>query len=349
MRFHHTSLRRNILLAAALALGVWALFGLADLPHRPDAGLRYDASGVIGRLEAGGGADRAGLRVGDRILSIDGVSLSETETLQRRPRAAIGETRTFVVERTDEASGATMREQFDVTYGSELAAQPIGLIGGALLGFVFLVCGVLAYLRAHSIQSLLFAGVGVALAAVLLPTPYFAAPGLRLFASAVTVLAAFVVFPCLLHLALTFPEPRSILRRRGVVAALYLLPLLIGGAAAIQIARAAQPGPVLDLVSTLVLVVYMLVTIVALIHRYATTTRERRAAFGLGLVAWGVVIGFGPLTVEVIVALLMPGVSLPGSDFYFLSLVTIPLSFTVALVRRPARAGTIVAPATAGV
>ena len=133
MRLPSTNARRNILLAAALALGVWALVGFLDLPNIPDGGLRYDATGVVGCVDEGGGAGQAGLRVGDRVLTIDGVPLSDTEALWRRPRAATGETRLFVAERTDEASGATTREQFQVTYGSELAAEPIGVIGVALI------------------------------------------------------------------------------------------------------------------------------------------------------------------------------------------------------------------------
>jgi hypothetical protein len=349
MSIPHTTRRRNTLLAAALALVGWGLFGAADLPNLPDGGLRYDASGVVGRVEEGGGADRAGVRVGDRILSIDGVPLSETEVLSRQPRAAIGETRLFVAERTDDASGVTTREQLAITYGSDLAAHPIGLIGGALLGLVFLLCGVTAYLRAPSTQALLFGIVGICLAAVLLPGPYLAAPGPRSFVSALALLAAFAVFACLLHLALIFPEPRSVLRRRGVVTALYLPALLIGAASAMQIARGAQPGPVLNLLGTLGLIAYMLLTIVALIHRYATTNRESRAAYGLGLLAWGIVIGFGPLTVSAGVGLLAPSVSLPGSDYYFLSLVLIPLAFTVALLRRSAHGRTIAADRAAGV
>ena len=348
MGFHDTQARRNVVLVAALALGGLAVFGFADLHKIPDDGMRYDARWVVTRVDAGGGADRAGLRVGDRIQSVDGVSRSEAEVLRRRPRAAVGETRLFVVERTDEASGATRREQLELTYGSLLAAQPTGLIGGALLGVVFLLCGALAYLRAPSTQSLLCAGVGFCFATVLLPYPDVRAPGLLLFGSAVAVFAAFAAFACLLHLALVFPEPRSILGRRRVVAALYLPPLLIGAAGAIPVARGAQPGPVLNLLGTTVLIAYMLGTIVALIHRYATTTRERRAASGLGLVAWGIVIGFGPLTVSAIVGSLAPRVSLPGSDFYFLCLAAIPLAFTVALLRRTGREGAGVAAHAAG-
>jgi len=348
MSFPNTNSRRTIMLAVALALVVWALFGVADLPNLPDGGLRYEPSGVVRRVEAGGGADRAGVRLGDRILSIDGVPLSETDAIRRQPRAAIGETRLFVVERTDEASGATTREQLAVTYGSDLAAHPIGLIGGALLGLVFLLCGVTAYLRAPSAQALLFGIIGIGLAVVLLPSPYLPTAGLRSFSSAVAIFAAFVVFVVLLHLVLIFPEPRSMLQRKSVVAALYLPAPLIGAAGAIQIARGAHPGPVLDLLGTLVLIVYMLLTIVALIHRYATTTRETRAVYGLGLLAWGIVIGFGPLTVAASVGLLAPNVSLPGSDYYFLSLVLIPLSFTAALLRRPAPGRIVAADRSAG-
>jgi len=343
-----TDSRRIIMLAAALAIGVWAVFGFADLPNRPEDGFRYDADGVVGRVEDGGPAQRAGLLVGDRIVSIDGIPLSEPTRIRRQRRAAIGETRPIVVERTDD-SGATTREELEVTYASELASYPIGVIGGALLGIMFLLCGVLAYLRAPSTQALLFGIIGIGLAVVLLPSPYLPTPGLRSFSSAVAIFAAFAVFVVLLHLVLIFPEPRSMLQRRAVVAALYLPGLLLGAVGAIQFAQRGQPGPVVGVVGTLVLIGYMLLSIVALIHRYATATREIRVAYGLSLLAWGIVIGFGPLTVSAIVGLIAPSVSLPGSDYYFLAMALIPLSFTAALWRWSAHADGGVAARVGGV
>ena len=45
MSIRHSKVRRNVVLAAALALAVWALFGIADLHNIPDDGMRYDARG----------------------------------------------------------------------------------------------------------------------------------------------------------------------------------------------------------------------------------------------------------------------------------------------------------------
>jgi membrane-associated protease RseP (regulator of RpoE activity) len=340
--------RRIVILAIALALGIWAFFGIADLPNRPHGGFRHDASGVVTGVEEGGPAAQAGLRVGDRILSINGVSLHEATLTQRLPRAENGETRSVLVARADDGSGADTREELEITYSSELAVHPIGLIGGALLALVFLLCGVLAYQRAPSQPSLLFGIVGVCLAGLLLPDPHLPTHGLRSFVEAVKFLAAFPVFACLLHLTMIFPEPRRMLKRKAFVGAIYMPAILLGAAGAIQIVQRNQPGPVVELLGTLALVVYMVLSMVALIHRYATTTREKRVACGLSLLVWGIAIGFGPLVVSAVALLVAPAVPLPGRDYYFLAMVLIPVSFTAALWRWSACAERATADQAAG-
>jgi hypothetical protein len=88
---------------------------------------------------------------------------------------------------------------------------------------------------------------------------------------------------------------------------------------------------------------------IALIHRYATATRETRVAYGLSLLVWGVLIGFGPLAVSAVAFLVAPSMPLPGSDYYFLAMVLIPVSFAAALWRWSAHAegGTTEQPAGA--
>lgn len=323
--------RSMVVLAVTLLLGVWALLGLADLPDRPYAGYRDGAGSIVTSVTPGAPADQAGLRVGDRIVSINGVPLSQTAHWQGQSRAAVGETRALAIERTDDASGGLTTAEIEITYSSELAAHPLGLIGGALLGIVFAICGVLPYARAPSRQTLLFAIVGVSLAWLLLPEPYVPMRGLRSFLEAVRFLAALPAFACLLHLILIFPEPRRWAARKAAVATIYLPAVLLGGAGAIQLVLRGQLGGSVSLLGTVALAFYMLLSMVALIHRHATTERARRGECGLNLLLWGIVLGFGPLAVEALVTLVAPGIPLPGRDYYFLAMVLIPLSFAAAL------------------
>jgi len=212
----------------------------------------------------------------------------------------------------------------------------VGLIGGAVLALAFLVCGVLALLLAPSRPGLLFGLAGVWLGVLLGPTPYFAAPGLRSLVLAVQFLVGLPAFACLLHFTLIFPEPGRILERKWVVPAIYSPAILLALASVIQIAQGGQAAPSIQLLSALASAVYLLLSIVALVRRYAISTPEVRAACGLRLLVWGMVLGFGPVAIEGVALLVAPGVVLPGSDYYFLAMVLIPLSFAAALLRQRA-------------
>jgi len=90
----------------AALLVIWGLWGLVDLGNNPNGGFnwnREDSAAI--EIQPGGPADRAGLREGDRILSLDGIPLEDRETLQRQRRTEIGGIQRLLVERTDQATG----------------------------------------------------------------------------------------------------------------------------------------------------------------------------------------------------------------------------------------------------
>ena len=77
-------------------LVTWGLFGLLDLRNIPWAGFDHFHSLVI-EVNEGGPADRAGLMLGDSILSMGGVSPVDTDAWRRRPPPEIGDTWLLVV------------------------------------------------------------------------------------------------------------------------------------------------------------------------------------------------------------------------------------------------------------
>ena len=69
----------------ALLLGVWALFGFADLGKRSYGGFELDPAYVVADVATEGPADQAGLVLGDKVLSIDGISTDDPSAVRRRP------------------------------------------------------------------------------------------------------------------------------------------------------------------------------------------------------------------------------------------------------------------------
>ena len=77
-----------------------------------------------------------------------------------------------------------------------------------------------------------------------------------------------------------------------------------------------------------------LLSIFALIHSFVTAAPQERAEEGLNFMLAGVVIGLLPLTLMIVTGLFdLPMFDFPGSDFLFLTLLMIPISFALALLR----------------
>ena len=91
---------------------------------------------VVGEVRAGGPAEKAGLKAGDRVLSIDGAGLGDSHTLRERIRAGIsagpgggqGVTQTWIVEREGRRLEVQVTPRVDNS-----ASTPIGRVD-AMIG-----------------------------------------------------------------------------------------------------------------------------------------------------------------------------------------------------------------------
>ena len=319
----------------AALLVIWGIVGMADLSHNSTGGFDWGNSMVLA-VDPGGPADRAGLREGDRILTMDGVPSDDLEALQSQPRTEIGETRVLQVERTDEVTGATTTETVEITYGQVPArGRTFDLVAG-VIGLVFLLTGLLVFLKAPGTPSLLFALVGFGFAGILLPGPYIGAPGVRHFISNLLFLAFLTAFASLLHLLLTFPRRKRVVEKKYVwpliyaPVAVFALVWLANLVAGLPLHRLGAPAA---LFLGILLIGYAVLSLVALIHSFVTAAPKERAEGGLNFMLAGVVIGLLPLTCLMVAGLFGRTDTLPGTDFLFLTLVLIPISFGVALVK----------------
>lgn len=93
--------RLPILLFVAVFL-IWGILGLTDFKNFVTTGYQTDNNFNIIKVENGSAAETAGLLVGDHILSIDGTSMEDSKTWNEKARPAVGETRTWVVDRKGE-------------------------------------------------------------------------------------------------------------------------------------------------------------------------------------------------------------------------------------------------------
>ena len=324
---------RNIILGFLALAIVWGLFGSLDQKNIPYRGFGWNSEGVT-RVAAGGPAAQAGLQVGDRILSIGGVATDDRSARQRQPRALIGETRDLVVERTDEATGATTTETLPITYSPQPTSSVTDWLPGLAIGLVFLLCGVTVYLRAPSRPTLLFCALCLCLGAVMMPGPYLASFALRMVQEVLVMVGFLGGFVLMLHFLLSFPKRKQFLERPDAWMWVYLPG---AGAAALGIILDfLGPGSgilanILTIVMGIILLAYMVSSIVAMVHTYVRTTPAERTEFGLTYVLWGVIAGLVPIGLMLVVSLF--GGYPPGGEYYYLALFLIPVAFAVALLK----------------
>jgi hypothetical protein len=306
-----------------------------DLGSRPNGGFDWGNSVVIG-VDPGGPAEQAGLREGDRILTMGGIPPADLEALRRQPRTEVGGTRVLVVERTDEATGLPTTENIEITYSQLPARERTLEIVGGVIGLVFLLSGLLVFFKAPSTPSLLFAIVGFGFAGFLLPSPYVGSFGLQAFLSTVFFVAFMTAFASLFHLLLVFPKRKRVMEKKNAgkliyvpVAAFALLGIIriIPGFPADRILMPAT------IFLVLIFMGYLALSIVALIHSFVTAAPQERAVEGLNFMLAGVVIGLLPLTCLMVAGMFVRTDLLPGTDFLFLTLVLIPISFALALLK----------------
>lgn len=320
----------------AALLGLWGLWGLVDLGKTPSGGFDWGHSEVIA-VEPGGPADQAGLKKGDRILTMGGIPVTDLTALRRRPRTEIGETDVLVVERTDAATGARTTEDIRITYsGLPLRARTTDVVAG-LIGFAFLLSGLTVFLKTQSTPALLFALLGFGFSAALLPHPYIGAYGLRIATMSVFFMAFLTGFACLLHFLMIFPKRKRVAEKKHLLWLIYAPVAAFALVGLVITVLGVPPGTLQTPAAVLlgiILVGYVLLSLGALIHSFVTTERGERNAEGLNIMLAGVVIGLLPLTATVVAG--MAGVRidlLPGGDWIFVTLILIPISFAVALLK----------------
>lgn len=320
-------------IAPAALLVIWGLFGLVDMGNNPYGGFDWGKSVVIG-VDEGGPADRAGLREGDRILSMGGIPPGDLKALRRQPRTEIGGTRVLVVERTDEGTGVTSTENIELTYSPQ-PTRAFGIVAG-VIGLVFLLSGMLVYLKAPSTPSFLFVIVALGWAAILLPSPYIGSYGLRIFTANLLFVVFFTAFASLLHLLLVFPKRKRVMEKKRAVQLIYLPVVAFIVAGIISFIAGPLEGAfstIAAYVLGIVFLGYVALSMAALIHSYVKAAPHERAEQGLNFLLPGVLIGLLPFAIMGAAGMFVRTDLLPGADFYFLAMVLIPISFALALLK----------------
>jgi hypothetical protein len=325
---------RWAVVAAAAVVGLLHVLGALQVRDQAYRGYRSSDDRVIVEVAQGGPADRAGLKVGDRLVRIDGIDAGDATTLEARPRARVGQTQSLVVDR----GGSTAEVRLILA-----GLPPIGVVAylaSGLTGLSFLAFGLWAYFSAPSGTSRLLAIAGIGLGAAFTEQPYVASPFASALQESGLIVGAVFGFAALLHFVLVFPKARRILSTRAALPAIYVPAAVVSAVkVAATVVQRGEPGGLLTETTTAALVLvlaYFFLAVVALVQSYARATPAERAASGLNLLMVCILLGLAPM-IPAAVYLVAPGAVFPGSDYYDLTWVLIPFALARATVLQASR------------
>ncbi len=322
---------KTAMLVAAGLFVLWGILSIFDVNHLPYSGYQTDGNNTITQVFEDGPAEQAGLQVGDYIRSIRGIPVEDAAATARRGRPTIGDTWAIVVEREGQAT--TM----EITYAGLPGTNKALTYAAILIGFCFIIFGLLPYLKASRLPATLLAIFGLTLGVSFFGGPHITSYTLRTAFGIISTLLVVGGFASLLHFTLMFPKRKALLDKRHIrdwlygPAALIFLFLLYRGV--FQPPATSTLNVITGVLIGLFILGYFGLSLAAFIHSYVKATPEERRAQGLTYVLVGVLGGFLPLLFNVVVGLVAPQVVIPGGTFFFLSIVLIPISLAMAVLK----------------
>lgn len=322
---------KNALLVAVVVLLLWTALGILDVRNTTYSGYLTDGNNTVTQVTEGSPADNAGLQTGDHIRSIGGISVEDTRALTQQQRPTVGETRAMEVERDGQMANV------DLEFAALPTNQALVSYFAILIGVCFLLFGLWAYLAAPGGATQLLAVLGVFFAPAFVAGPYFSSAAVRTAVGSVVTLLVVLGFAVLMHFLLVFPRPKQIVSRPNAKWVIYgpaaIVALFLLWFGIFQPDATSTVNVFFRLLIGLFIAGYFGVALIAMIHSYIKASAHERAANGLTILLLGTVLGLGPIILNSVVGLFAPRVVLPGAQYYFLTLVLIPVTFALAAVR----------------
>ena len=318
-----------LFIASALFV-VWAVLALMDFKNYTYLGHELDGL-KVSQVDEGSPMEAAGLQVGDRLISWDGIAVENTKALNQQKRSVPGQTAVVVVERNG--------EQLELT--PVYAPLPGKFLKGnyAVLAMVmvFLLFGVLALISIGTRAAFFFGLFAILLGGFLSRGPYFASEILRNIFNVLEIWLLLLSFVFLIKFLMNYPSSRNWASSRtgkwviwgpAVVLGVFVSYLFLFMPDSTEGLRS-----MVNLLLPAILLFYFVWAIVLMMQNYLKASAEDRKKKGLGLMLMGVVLGFLPIVIGIAVNVIDATVVLPGDDFYILFFTLIPLSFFLALRR----------------
>lgn len=312
------------ILVFAAIVAIYAILGWLDVRNYAQGGWATSPDNTVTQVLSGSPAEAAGLRVGDKLISLGGIAVTDAAGQAQRGRPEVGEAWKFVVER----DGATV--SFDVTFGELVPERKFLAHANFLVGFCFIIFTVRAFMQKQTASTQALALAGLLFSFAFISGPYFGSPMLRSIDSAVGVLLIWLGVASILNFLLVY-------LRDGGNRLLYLPGLAVGLFIAWRILATPAATDGLNNFSNvfigIVAVFYLVASLVTVYRSFAGATGPEREASGLQLMLIGALVGLLPPMVGITAGVVAPQVVLPGQNFYFLAFIAIPITWSMAVLK----------------
>lgn len=325
-----TSNKMVVVVLAAIVI-VFAGVDAFDLQNQTYTGLSTNPMNVVTRVRTGSPAEAAGFKSGDRILKNGGISVTDSKALSRRARPAVGESREYVVDRSGQ------EQTLSLTFAREPQRQMLLGASSIVIGLCFLIFCLWPYFKHQNQATELLAAVGLCFGLFTIGPPYFDSYVIRTLFSILFLPLVIFGFAALLHFVLAFPKSKNWLERSNSLAVLYAPPLLLTAYIIFLIVMQPDATSTLNKVNQLLfglfIIAYFGLSIIAMMHTFLKASAQERTEHGLNFMALGVFLALIFPVVSVAAGIVSPNTALPGSDFYGLAFILLPLSFGFAVLR----------------
>ncbi len=313
------------ILVFAAIVAIYAILGWLDVKNYAQGGWATAPDNTVTQVLPGSPAESGGLQVGDKLVSLGGIDVSDAAAQSQRGRPEVGEAWEFVVER----DGATV--SFDITFGEMVPERKFLAHAAFLVGFCFIIFTVRAFMQKQtaSTQALAFAGILFSFAFI--TGPYFGSPMLRSIDNAVGVLLVWLGVASILNFLLVH-------LRDGGNRLLYLPGLAVGLFIAWRLLATPEATDGLNNFTNvfvgIVAVFYLVSALVTVYRSFSGATGSEREASGLNLMLIGALVGLLPPMIGIASGVIAPQLVLPGQNFYFLAFIAIPITWSMAVLKK---------------
>lgn len=325
--------RRALVLIAAAACITWGIAGFVSRLNAGYTDALFEPDYTIRHVPEGGPLGDAGFQVGDSVVSVEGIPVTDLGMYSRWPRSLTrrpGESLTMEVDRDGELVSG------EVVYREPSSANLEMRLGGAAIMLSFLGFGLWALFTVPTSHARRLAYIGLALA-VAVPGPDLGSwNGVRdHIGTAAMVLWTLLLF----RFFLFFPKPKRIAESRLATGLTYLPFGILVFCLILELIFHPRFYHTFGGFYSLLMLAYATLAVVAVVHTAVKTPRQELRDSGMSVILIGVAVAVVPSLVALIDWGFLWYVSIPGSSYFPLLIAVIPVAMALG-VRKQAHLAT---------